>query len=270
MEEAKITKTIDVEKEVMAKISSGQVKLRSKHIFLAERIGFGSVFILSILLAILFFNMLLFYLRASDNIKYLSFGSFGMFAYLETFPYQIVITLICFVFLAAFLLKKIEFAYKRSLGLFSLGLVAFISVAGVILTLTTINEIIERATFAENSHVLFFRPLLRGGLENRQSGVAGRIIYVEPQDITIQTPRDQRQVDIRKINQETKDLLVPGLFVLCVGNQKRDIFEASALKIMDPDEMPMIKRGIHRRFGTDLPDMMPFNLRFPGQTLELF
>ena len=89
-----------IEEKVMAEIKSGKVKLRSRYVFLAEKLGIGSAFIFSVFLAVLFFTLVLFYLQASDNLGYLSFGSRGMFAFLETFPYLLVATLIICVFIA--------------------------------------------------------------------------------------------------------------------------------------------------------------------------
>ena len=79
---ADITEKINIEDKVMSEINSGRVKLRSKYIFLAEKLGIGSAFALSALLGVLFFTLVLYYLRASDNLRYLSFGSRGLFAFL--------------------------------------------------------------------------------------------------------------------------------------------------------------------------------------------
>ena len=45
---------INLEDKVMSEIKSGRVKLRSKYIFLAEKLGVGSVLVFTILLAVLF------------------------------------------------------------------------------------------------------------------------------------------------------------------------------------------------------------------------
>ena len=102
-------KTESLEKKVMEKIKTGKVSLRSKYIFLAEKLGFSSVLIFSVLLSILFLSLVLFYFKSTDNLIYLSFGSRGLFAFLESFPIWLVIIFTALIFLAGWLLTKTEF-----------------------------------------------------------------------------------------------------------------------------------------------------------------
>ena len=52
-----------LENSIMGKIKTGQVKIRSKYVFIAEKLGLGTAFALSVLLSILLFNLILFYLK---------------------------------------------------------------------------------------------------------------------------------------------------------------------------------------------------------------
>ena len=136
-----------IENEVMNKISSGKLQLRSKYIFLAEKLGIGSAFTLTILLAVLCFNLALFYLRASDNMAYLSFGSQGFLTFLESFPYLLVVALIILVFCAGWLIKKSDLSYKKPFGYFAVGLICFVVIGGIILTYTTVAGKIGQENF---------------------------------------------------------------------------------------------------------------------------
>jgi len=60
----------ELEKNVMDKIKTGRVKLRSRYVFLAEKLGLGSALALSFMLAALFFSLFLSYLKASDNLVF--------------------------------------------------------------------------------------------------------------------------------------------------------------------------------------------------------
>ncbi|MBI5221427.1 MAG: hypothetical protein HY979_01325 [Candidatus Magasanikbacteria bacterium] len=238
-----------IESKVIAIIKSGKIKLRSKYIFLAERLSLGSAVILSVLLSVLFFNLALFYLKASDNLAYLSFGSLGFFAFLESFPYLLVVSLIIFIFIAGILFKKTEIAYQKPFGYLALGLVVFILLSGVALAFTNIAEQIEQQTFEARPFGFFFRPFLHQGMEDRQSGIVGRIIQVGDTYLIIQTPRAIEKLDITELINPDKNILKEGNLIMAVGQREDNIFKVKNLRAIDQNEMPMIRRGIHRRFG---------------------
>ena len=47
----------DLENKIMSKIKSGKIKLRSRYVFAAQKLGLGGALVLTILLAILFFSL---------------------------------------------------------------------------------------------------------------------------------------------------------------------------------------------------------------------
>ncbi|MCX6779833.1 MAG: hypothetical protein NT034_01480 [Candidatus Magasanikbacteria bacterium] len=238
-----------IESRVMDNIKSGKVKLRSKYMFLAERLSLGSAVILSLLLAVLFFNLALFYLKASDNLGYLSFGSVGFFAFLESFPYLLVVSLIIFIFIAGFLFKKTDLAYHRPFGYLALGLLFFILLGGAALAFTDIAENIEQQSFESRSFGILFQPFLRQGMEDHQRGIVGRVVEIDDDYIVVQTTRAIEKVDLTSISDLDKNILKEGSIIIAIGQREGEIFKAVNLRAIDPSEMPMILRGIHRRFG---------------------
>ena len=243
------------EDKVMSEITSGHVKLRSKYVFLAEKLGLGSAFALSVLLAVLFFNMALFYLKASDNLGYLSFGSRGFLVFLESFPYLLVVCLVALIFIAGLIMKRSEISYRKPFGYFAVALIVFITIAGVVLAYTKINERIEREAFGPKRAGMFFKPFLRGGLDERQRGVAGRITEIGDGFVIIQTPMRTSKVDINNLEEQPAEPLAIGLFIMAIGDRKDDIFVARRIRVMSEEDMEMIRRGVHRRFGTSSPMM---------------
>lgn len=252
----------NIEEKVMSQIKTGRVKLRSKYIFLAEKLGLGSALALTIMLAVLFFNLVLFYLKASDDIGYLSFGSRGLFAFLESFPYALVIGLIILVFAAALIVKRGGYLYQRPFGRIAVGLVCFILAVGVVLTFTDIAERIEMRAFGPHPDGMFFRPFLGHGLDERSGGVAGRIIELGENFINIQSPRDVTEVDLSRLESPLPEPLSPGQFVIVVGERQENIFIAKSLRVVGEGEMPMIRRGVHRRFGEFVPRAQSFPQNF--------
>ncbi len=239
----------EIENKVMGQIKSGRVKLRSRYVFLAEKLGLGSAFILSVLLAILFFNLVLFYLKASDNLGYLTLGNNGFLAFLESFPYLLIVSVIVLIFIASLIIKQSDFSYKKPFGLITIGLVVFIIVAGIILTTTDVAEKIEEKSYERHSMGGFFDAFLHFGLGERVRGLSGRIVDISDQIITVQTPRSLKKVDIRHLSTPLSEPLSPGLFIVFVGKSDDGVFYAYRLHIASEQDAMMIRRGVNRRFG---------------------
>lgn len=241
-----------VEEKVMQQIVTGRVKLRSRYIFLAEKVGLGSAVSLSILLAVLLASLLLFYLQATDNLSYLSFGQAGLYAWLESFPYVLVIVFTLSVFVAGWLLKRTGTLYQKSFRYVALGLVGFVLVAGAALAFTFVGETVENEAYGPQMFGAMFHSLLAPGLDERRRGAAGLIVSSTPGQLIIQTPRGERTIDISAISPLTFDVQ-PGVFVVAIGERHDDVFVAAAVRVVNPSEMPMVRRGVHRRFGSFVP-----------------
>jgi hypothetical protein len=235
-----------LENTIMGKIKTGQVKLKSRYIFIAEKLGLGTVFTFSVILSILFFNLILFYLKETDNLKYLSFGKFGVFAFLESFPYLLVTAFIIFIALAGYLITKSDVSYKKPFGYLAVGLVLFIMIFGAISTYTDIAQTIERqARTGFGPAKMLFQPLT----DVRDKGVAG-VVFEQAEDyLTIQTPQGLRNIDIK----DAQDLpeIKKGDFIVAVGERNGFDFKVNKIKIADKNDMPSINRGIDMKFKED-------------------
>jgi len=240
----------------MESIKGGQVKLRSRYIFLAEKLGLGSALVLTILLAVLFFSLALFYLQATDNLWYLSFGSRGVNAFLESFPYFLVVALIVLILLSGWILKKSGVFYQRPFTFSAVGLLGVIVFVGTALAFTNLSEKIEDETFNNHQPARFLRPFLSHGLKQRENGAAGKIVEVGDGFINIQTPDCLKRIDLTRMVRPLKEDLVPGMFVLAVGGHDGVVFVALDMRVLGEEDLLMIRRGIHREFG-------PMNERRP-------
>lgn len=244
MEEDKI----NIESKVMDEITSGRVKLRSRYIFLAEKLGLGSALALTILLAVLFFNLVLYYLKASDNIGYLSFGSNGLFAFLESFPYLLVVVFVFLILVAGYIFKKTNIAYKKPFGYMAIGLVLSVLLVGVVLTYTGIAEKIEEESYRGRPAGFLFRPFLKHGFDQRKFGVAGRVIELNKKNIVLQTPGGLIKIETLSGEDLWKKIAVNN-FIIAIGEKREDVFVVQKLRVIDEDDLPMIKHGVRRRFG---------------------
>jgi hypothetical protein len=188
----------------------------------------------------------LFYLRASDNLFYLSFGSLGFFAFLESFPYLLVVILIVLILLTGLIIKKSGIAYQKPFSYLALGLLAFILLAGIALSLTDVAERLQRSSMDFRPMDRMFRPLGGNGPYEGNRGVAGRITEVGSGYILIQTPR---QILRLQLPVGLPSDFAVGEFVVAVGQKTPEGFTVQKMRQVDETEMPMIRDNVHRRFG---------------------
>lgn len=268
-----------LEDKVMSDIKSGRVKLRSKYVFLAEKLGLNSGIVLTVILAILFFSLALFYMRATDNLEYLSFGKDGILAFLESFPYLLVISLILFLFIAGYLITKTEWSYKKPFKYFALGTLVLVLIAGSAAAYSGVTESIEEQAFKNRALGMFFRPFIGRGIKQRDRGIAGKIYEINDDYLILETPRGFEKVSLLELhcqNDDCQKLFKIDQFIIAIGKREDNFFVAEKIRVADEEKFPpMIRRGIHRQFGpflgnhpTDTPPLPPHLLNFDEKTNE--
>lgn len=245
----------ELENKVMSDIKSGKVKLRSKYVFLAKKLGLNSGIVLTIILSILFFSLALFYMRTTDNLGYLSFGKDGILAFLESFPYLLVISLILFLFVAGYLITKTEWSYKKPFKYFALSLIISVLFAGGVLAYTNLAEDIGEQAFTGRGPGSIFKPFLQRGIKMRGRGMTGKINEVGINYLFIETPHGMQYVDLSNLEIPTDQELQEGQFIIAIGKRENNIFIADKMQIADEGKSPpMIRRGINRCFGENSDD----------------
>ncbi|KKQ27864.1 MAG: hypothetical protein US42_C0004G0003 [Candidatus Magasanikbacteria bacterium GW2011_GWC2_37_14] len=255
----------NVEKKVMSEIKTGRIKLKSKYLFLVEKLGLSSILVFSIFLAVLFFSLFFYYLKTTDNLWYLSFGSRGFFAFLESFPYLLIALFIILILIAGLVIKTKGWLYKKPFSQVGLILLGVIVLLGVVLSLTNVWEFAERRSFGPGgSH--FFRPFFEPGLGIRGSGIAGLVVMVDDKTISIQTPHGEVKLDLSMAIDKPENIL-PGNFVMAIGERNGDLFVVERIRIVEEGTMPMIRRGVERRFNSE---RLPVNFREDCGHLDCF
>lgn len=238
------------EDKIMSQIKSGKVKLRSRYIFLAEKLGIGSAFVFSILLAVLFLALLFFYLKSSDNLFYLSFGSRGLFAFLETFPYLLLVSLVFSIFIAGFILKKSGVMYQKPFGYLAIGMIGIIFLVGTFLTFTNLIQKLEERSYKRMGPEKALSLLIHQRFTDNENGTAGRVVEIGENYINIQTPFGTQKLELNKITCD-KIVFSEGSFVVAVGEKtEENIFLVEKIKVINEENLPMLRRGIHEKFGS--------------------
>ncbi len=246
-----------LEDSIMSEIKSGKIRLRSKYLFLADKLGLESAFVLSAILSILFFNLVLFYLKSTDNLAYLGFGASGILAFLESFPYLLIIGFIFFLFLAGYLMAKADFSYKRPFKYFAISLMAIVMIFGAVLAYTDMSERIEEQAFSDGLSGAILKPFLDRAVGLHRNGLSGKIAEVGEDYLVMEIPRGLQKVDLQNLKSEQKLKLEKDQFIVAVGERKDDIFVVSQIRIVAENEMSMIRRGIHRRQMHKCDDQCP-------------
>ncbi len=237
--------TIDISNQVMKTIKQQQVTIRSKYFVLAERVGLGGVFGLSILLAVFFLNLAFYSLKTTNALEYLSFGSLGAQAFLESFPFEWLLITIVFLIPIHFIMKKYDFSYKHPITIISLVLLTFVSVSAISLAYSNVNERLAMTDL---------QPLyMRKGMG--KNGIIGKIKTVQDHGLLIET-LDNKIVTVN-FTQETHfptgiDFHV-GEYVRVVGDYSQGEFTA---------------RGIRKSISSDYPQFsLPHFQKGKGQML---
>src|SRR3989344_1528178 len=225
MEEKKMH---NLENIIIADIKSGKVKLRSRYLFLSDKLGLGSAVVLTVLLAALAFTVVLFYFVSADSRNYLEFGNSGIWAFLESFPFQPVITLILLIFLAGRLLSLTGRAYAYSFGKLSIIVLVIIFFSG---------SIFAFANLGENGR-----------------GIAGQVVAVRENILIVRSPRSDIMVNTSNVNWR-RDLRQPelGVFIIAVGQWQGVEFFASHIKLARPKDLRVLRPHIRR----SIPEFVP-------------
>jgi len=237
---------VGLEKKIMSEIKSGRIKLRSKYIFWGKKLGLNSALSLSVILAILFFNLVLFYMKSTDSLGYLSFGKNGLLAFLESFPYSLVIVFVLCLLVAGYLITKTDWSYKKQFKYIALTLIIIVLLGGSILASTNFSYNIEKQAFINRGAGLFFKPFLKRGIGLRSNGLVGKIDEIGESYLIVSTLGGKQYLDLNQLKHKfISSEFEEGQLVIAVGTRKDDIFVVAKIRLIQKNECPMIRRGIH-------------------------
>ena len=82
----------------------------------------------------------------------------------------------------------------------------------------------------------------------RGKGVSGAVSEIHDNHLIVQTPCGLQRINLEKIKFEEFQEFKKGDFVIVVGERREKDFLAFRIRVVDEDEFPMIKHGIHREF----------------------
>ncbi len=222
-------KGIDLEAKVMKRIKDEKISFRSKYVFLAKKLGLGGGFILSLVLAILFFNLTFFTMKVSGNLEFLSFGRMGILAFLESFPYHWILIGLLFFLVSSTILSRYDISYKKPFKAILLVLIVLILIAGIALAISGLNEAIEERLSQGKT------PFLQSFYRRRElwkNGLVGEVIEIRSSGLIVETGGGKRV-----LIQFTENILLPmgsdfkiGDLIRTVGKWDGEDFHAYVMR----------------------------------------
>lgn len=221
---------VNLEEKILRRIKEDNITLRSRYVFIAKKLGLGGGFVLSLILAVLFFNIAFFSLRNSGNLEFLSFGQLGLLAFLESLPYEWVIVAVLFFVGAGVLLSRYDIAYKKPFKILVAILVVLVLAGATILTISEVNEKLEEEAVEGRNPVLGLFYGRRKGVWRH--GLIGEIIHIQGETLTIRTP-ENKQITVEMVEEESSPSRADfeiGEWIRAVGQRKGDSLQAFAVR----------------------------------------
>ncbi|MEE8180106.1 MAG: hypothetical protein V3T89_03205 [bacterium] len=243
-------KGIDLQAKVMKRIKDEKISFRSKYVFLAKKLGLRGGFILSLVLAILFFNLAFFTMKVSGNLEFLSFGRMGILAFLESFPYHWILIGLLFFLVSSTILSRYDISYKKPFKAILAVLFGIVFVLGILLAVSGTNEVIEERVSQGKA------PFLQSFYRRRElwkNGLVGEVIEIRSSGLLVETGGRKRV-----FVQFTENILLPvgsdfkfGDLIRTVGKWDGEDFHAYVLR--PTNKARRLMRGVTKGKGKAEP-----------------
>lgn len=243
---------IKFEDKIMSEINTKGVKIRSKYVFLAEKLGFGSGLVLSVFLSILLINSILFYVASMGYFEYLRFGRYGILAFLEALPYMWILGFIAFFVLAIFIFRKYDISYKKPFIYMMVALFVLIVMTGSLLAASSTNKKIDRVIMMSRVNKAIFDGFYGSGLRGQKFGVVGVVLDDKEGILAVQTQQGVKLVRIGKDARLGSEVFKTGDVIVGAGRSANGEFEAVRIKRIDKSKLPLIRQRM-QNLKLDLP-----------------
>ena len=226
-------KKIDLKAKVMRKIRDGKINFRSRYIFLAKKLGLGGGLTLSLILAVLFLNLTFFGVKATGSLEFLSFGTKGILAFLESFPYHWILIGLAFFVFASIILSRYDISYKRPFRVVLAILLLSVFVVGAIISVSGVNEAIEDRV--NQGHFPLMRPFYRRMHGMWRNALLGEVAEVKSDGLMVEIA--QEKTVFIKFTENTlfpaESVFSKGDYIRVLGEweEEEEVFNAQVLQI---------------------------------------
>lgn len=114
----------DVKHPIMEKIRQGSIKMKHPFVFIVEELGLRSALFVLVLAGAFSFSVILYLLKKTGALEFLSFGFPGIFVFLKILPYDYIALLLIAILVGSYILKKLD--VSRAFGFFHIAPTVFL------------------------------------------------------------------------------------------------------------------------------------------------
>lgn len=101
-----------IKKEIMTKIKSGDLSMKSRWFYVAQKIGLKSGLALSLLVSAFLINLFLFYIKTNNLLQPLHMGNAFHQKLFHNLPYTLIMFIMLSMVIVNYLIKKTDLFYK--------------------------------------------------------------------------------------------------------------------------------------------------------------
>ena len=230
-------KKINISDKVIKQIKDDDVKMRSKWIFVAEKLGMESGVLLSILIGIIMLSFVLYVVEKNGAFEFTEFGFGGWLVVFDNIPYDLVIIAIVFFIIANYIIRQFDFSYRKHFYLISCGVIFFIMIAGLGLMWSGVSH----SMFDKISGAKILSKVYENKITNVPSGekaVVGKVVKISPNSLLLQTPQGKIiEVKFTQKIEHPMDLKYgQGQMVKIFGSKNGEVFRAQIIRVVKPGQ----------------------------------
>jgi len=130
----------ETKKSVMDLISEDKIKIKSRFVFIARSIGFKSGLTLLVVVLVFLVNLFFYFIKSNNLLLSIHYGPSFWQMMLHSLPYDLIIIITILFIIVVFIFKKTGFAFKQSAVIILLFLGIAITLLGLALFTTNLNE----------------------------------------------------------------------------------------------------------------------------------
>ena len=224
-----------LQERILGAVKNGEIQMRPRwHFILKAVLGIvgGSMIILALIYLVSF---IIFGLQKSGILFIPSFGFKGLFIFMISLPWLLILLLGVFIFILEMLVRKYSFAYRQPLLYSALAIVCVVFVSGIIIAQTPLHGRISE--FSIRHHI----PMMEPAYDEIEKPVIpqvhrGEIIEFNPTGFVMKNPRTEMLMII--ITPQTRlpfgSEFETGDMVVVLGPREGNIVHALGVREISP------------------------------------
>lgn len=228
---------INISDQILKKIKTDDVKMRSKWFFVAERLGLESGLLLSLLIGVAILCLMIYIMEENGAFEFTEFGPSGWPVIWDNIPLDLVIAAVVFFIIANYIIKQFDFSYKKPFYIFSCSALVVIASFGLFLTYTGVSH----AIFDKIAQTGFAKNLMQQRITKAPMGekaLVGKIVKVSSDRIYVSMPGGKvAEVKFAPKIQRPLDIKYGlGQMVKIIGQKNGQTFGAKVIRIVVPNQ----------------------------------